>query len=282
MPIPEHLLVPPPNTKRLFGIISWGHAGSSWIAAALNEHPEIYAAYAAREEYARAHGCDEISVFDYMLIAANTKPEARVAGHVIGFHPHELVILNRAYGKNFYGLYFMAHPILRLAGSIDISRAVGRDWKFNDFLKLWNLPRENRGAQRCLDVCGEEGDYIPCNYIAHINNMPTYVDPLSIVRFEELWRSDAAWHEFVMRLSGGMITDFGTRWRRHENAYLGGHDGVAQRPLGRDPVEVWESFPDYVRYQISELLSDDTRAFHAALSYDMSFIPRAGSLKKGS
>lgn len=273
MSIAAELLKSLAPRRYAFGIASWGHAGSGWIAAALNEHPFIHAEYTTREAYKARFKVDDVSEIEFLLIAANNAPDKPVTGHVIGYHPNDFHTLRRRYGHYFYGAYMMGHPILRLAGSMDISYAMGRRWRFSDYMKIQGMDADNSLAKRALRLFGEDADYVPCNYIEHINAMPYYVDVNALVRFENIYASSDGMNEFVSRISGGTINDYGDRWRPHEGKFYGEYDGVAQIPLHKDPHDVWNGFPQYVQGQVSALLSNDTRIFHEKLGYDLSFIP---------
>lgn len=273
MPIPNELLRYVDYERFIFGMSSWGHAGIPWIAACLNEHPEIHAEYASRDEYALAYKA-EIDAYQFMLIAANKFPDSRVNGHVIDYGWRDFAMLRQRLGPRFYGCYFMAHPVLRLAGSIAISKEVNRKWNHDDFVRIFGLSADDPAAQRPLRLFGADADYIPVHYVFRINDMATYIDLNAMVRFEELWSRDDAWHKLVLKISGGTITDFGDRWRKYEGACVGPANGVAQAPLLQNPKDVWDSFPQYTRDQMAALLSDEARILHEKLGYDLSFVPR--------
>jgi hypothetical protein len=259
--------------KTVFAFTSWGNAGVPWLLACLNSHPQV------RAVSCLTHGAysplgREIGATDYLdavgRIGWADKP---VCGDVHGVSPHEFPNLHATFGDTFRGCHLVGHPIPRLAGSLAFSKAAGRDWRYRDFLRTWNMDPGDSRATSALVILGEEGDYIPAHYMINVNSVVDVcgvdgpkADPL--FSLESLMADDGAWVALLAHLSAGTIAESGGHWE----AFRGQLMGIAHQPFGSTPRAVWDGLDEYVRLTVAAHLTDEARAVYEALGYDLSFV----------
>jgi hypothetical protein len=184
--------------------------------------------------------------------------------------PHEFLELQEAIGAEFRGAHLVAHPIPRFAGSLAISKQMGRHFNHDDFLKLWTLDRSGRVSEMLLQILGENGDHVPAHYMMHVNGISSIVGSAPVFRLEELMAKNDEWAAAVDYFSAGSITDFDATWRRLEGVLV----GVAHQPFGMGgPLVVWQSLSEVTRRVVSGMLNDTARRVYERLGYDLSFIP---------
>jgi hypothetical protein len=255
---------------RLFALTSWGNAGVPWVAKCLSLHPEIRTFINARGTLARLRQTD-VTATEYLRHLADLSSEYySVCGDIYGVHPHEFLELKETIGDDFLGAHLMAHPIPRFAGSLAVSKQIGRHFSHDDFLKLWHLDRSSPLSEILLRLLDENGDHVPAHYMMHVNGIVTIVHSAPLFRLEELMVKDDEWAAAVDYLSGGSITDFNGTWRRLEGVLI----GVAHEPFGLNgPLIVWQSLPELTRRVVSAMLNDRARRTYEGLGYDLSFVP---------
>jgi hypothetical protein len=256
----------------VFAVSSWGNAGVPWVVKCVNLDPRIRSwscmAYAAHSPM----GLNWTPV-EYLDALARLGWQDYVAcGDVHALGP-DFTDLEKAFGDRFRGGHLMGHPVPRLAGSFAFSRELGRDWKHQDFLRLWNMAPDDPRAVAALEVLGPEGDHVPAHYMVNVNNVVLIADgagPLRepVFRLEDLMASDRGWTEMIAHLSAGVIEDYGSRWRPMQDVFV----GVAHQPFAAGPRAVWDGLPDYVRKMFVVALTDAAREAYTALGYDLSFV----------
>jgi hypothetical protein len=257
----------------VFALTSWGNGGVPWIMACLNLHPQIRA-YSNLANAVYSPLGRELSASDYLDAMARLNwPDCATVGDVHGVNPGDLASLHRAFGSVFRGGHLTGHPVQRLAGSLYFSRAVGRDWRFKDYLAMWTMTPDHPRARAAFPILGEDGDYIPAAYMQHVNGVTSSCSPTGpladpLFKIDELLHSDGAWAALIEHLSGGALRDSGGYWKAMEGQVL----NVAHEPLTATPREVWDAFDPYVRDVVAGLLTEDARAVYESLGYDLSFV----------
>jgi hypothetical protein len=255
---------------RLFALTSWGNAGVPWIAKCLNLHPKIRTFVNARGTLCNLTH-KSVTATEYLRHVADLSSEYySVCGDVHGVSPHEFSELKETIGDHFRGAHLVAHPIPRFAGSLAISKQMGRYFSHDDFLKLWDLDRSRPLSKILLPILGENGDHVPAHYMMHVNGIISIVGSAPLFRLEELMAKNDEWASAIDYLSAGSITDYDGTWRRLKGVFI----GVAHQPFGMGgPLIVWQSLSGLTRHVVSAMLNDRTRRTYECLGYDLSFIP---------
>ncbi len=184
-----------------------------------------------------------------------------VCGDIHGVSPHEFSELNEAFGDRFRGAHLIAHPIVRFAGSLAISKEMGRHFTRQDFLTMWGLDRAHPISVALLPILGENDDHVPAHYMMHVNGIVRIVRSQPMFKLEALMGADEEWRAMVDYLSGNTITNFGNTWRQLRGVFI----GIAHQPFAvGGPRTVWNSLPPEVKKVVSTILADQARDEYAS------------------
>ena len=105
--------------QRFFAVVSSGSAATTWLATALNSHPQIFCVHAFNVAL-RKH-CDpgvRVRGLDYAGLIQRLAVHYPLAGDVHGFRPKEIPLLERAFGPTFAAAVLVREPIARLKSQL--------------------------------------------------------------------------------------------------------------------------------------------------------------------
>jgi hypothetical protein len=258
--------------KTLFALTSWGNSGVPWILKCLDLHPQVKA-WSCLTNASYSPLGRELDAVEYLDgIGRFGWSEASVCGDVHGIGSHEFRRLREAFGDVFRGAHLVAHPVQRLAGSFAFSHDVGRKWNHADFLRLWNMDREDPRAVTARRVLGEDGDHIPAHYMVNANTIGLLCSPehedYPLFTLEGLMAGDEEWDRLISHISAGAIPDFGGLWRPLQGQYV----GIAHKPFESSPRAAWDALPGYAQDMVAAAMTDESRQAFEKLGYDLSFV----------
>jgi hypothetical protein len=102
----------------VFAVISWGCAGTAWIARTLNSHPDIYCVHAANAFWQVLGGCERLDGLSYLRVIASQGHAHAAAGDVHGVGRHHIPALRLAFDQLFNAAVVVREPIPRLRSQL--------------------------------------------------------------------------------------------------------------------------------------------------------------------
>jgi hypothetical protein len=106
---------------RLFAVVSWGCAGTAWLARALNSHPEVFCVHALSVTwriFVEAPPTSNIDSIDYMRLVGAQGHAHAVAGDVHGVSRHTIPALQEEFGETFRVAVLVRDPLPRLRSQL--------------------------------------------------------------------------------------------------------------------------------------------------------------------
>lgn len=103
---------------RLFSLVSWGCAATSWTARTLNSHPDILCLDAANTSWSYVTGGDLLDGFSYLRLIAQQGSFYRSAGDVHGISRSWIPQIRTALGDTFRSAVLVREPMARLRSQL--------------------------------------------------------------------------------------------------------------------------------------------------------------------
>jgi hypothetical protein len=97
-----------------FAIISWGAAATSWLARALNAHPDIYCVHAANQFWHALGRAPYLDGVEYLRVIASQGYAHRIAGDIHGISRHLVPALRKTFPGRFKSAVLIRDPYPRL------------------------------------------------------------------------------------------------------------------------------------------------------------------------
>jgi hypothetical protein len=107
-----HLDCYPPT--RVFAVVSWGAAATSWLARTLNSHPDIFCVHAANHAWHKLGNAPLLDGLNYLRLIGSQGAAYVAAGDVHGVSRGTVAQLKEAFGENFRSVVLIRDPIPRL------------------------------------------------------------------------------------------------------------------------------------------------------------------------
>lgn len=119
---------------RLFALVSWGCAATTWIAKVLNSHPDVFCAHAANISWMHFGGPNSrrLDGLDYLLLLAEMGNGYIAAGDVHGISRDCIPHLRASFGESFSAAVLVRDPLPRLNSQMALFR------RYKDF-SVWDL-----------------------------------------------------------------------------------------------------------------------------------------------
>jgi hypothetical protein len=102
----------------MFAVVSWGCAGTSWLAAVLNSHPDIYSVHAANIFWEKLAGTPRLDGIPYIRLIGSQGYAHKAAGDVHGVSRDTLAALRKEFGDNFGCAVVVRDPLPRIRSQI--------------------------------------------------------------------------------------------------------------------------------------------------------------------
>ena len=185
--------------SKFFAVLSWGCAGTTWLAKALNSHPEIFCVHGVN--FALRVGSEPRLQFEGVEYAAFVERLARyypVVGDVHGLNPSDMVPLRKKLGAAFACAVLVREPIERLKSRLSFRGLPTRRPNLDlvdELMERLELP---------LADLDEEG-----RFFVHSANMLNTIlreqEHGPVYRMEDVTTSPKVFAELLVHLTGGVI-----------------------------------------------------------------------------
>jgi hypothetical protein len=108
------------QAPRLFSVVSWGAAATSWLASALNDCPDVFCLHAANRVWSRLSGATVVDGLLYLQIVGRLGYTANAAGDVHGISQTHIQSIKQHYGDAFRCAVLVRDPFCRLLSQLAI------------------------------------------------------------------------------------------------------------------------------------------------------------------
>ncbi len=122
------------HVDRLFSIVSWGCAGTSWLAKVLNSHRDILCLHDFPIGY---RDIEERNPFDYMRSLYLTSYAYSLAGDIHGINRDAIPELKNIYGEVFRSAVLVREPyqrLLSMLATVRFNHGLDNDYSYIDGL----------------------------------------------------------------------------------------------------------------------------------------------------
>lgn len=187
-------------TPRLFGVVTWGAAGSHWLAATLNRIPDLLCLHDGRYPLRLLHGgepVDEVAWFRMLDILGSGH---LAAGDVHGIDRARVPQLRETFGERIAFSVVVRAPRPRLASQFRLFRQHAR---FGAWDVSWAREIADRHALDLPDR--EDATLLDVHGINMLNAIVEEVRVGPIFRMEDLVSDPAALGRLVDHLTGGEV-----------------------------------------------------------------------------
>lgn len=250
---------------RLFGVITWGNAGSMWLARLLNSHPGIVCLHHLKGQWADILGQKRIDDVRYFDVIARQGRAYALAGDVHGVELESLARLKARHGDRFRAAVLVRHPLPRILSHLRSVSEKGRRYYGLNYRAL------RRGLSPGLrEVLHDEERLFFVHVMGLVNRVVAEQDAAPVFTLEDLSREPSGLARLLAHLSDGSVSAGplldSEVWHRPVNSRF------PEATAGRDPRAAFDALPDWGRAAFSALLDPAARAAYDALGYDLSFV----------
>jgi len=193
-------------SQQMFAVISWGCAATTWLARALNGHPDIFCVHAANTEWSIFGGAPIIDGVRYIRLVGRMGYGHIAGGDVHGVSRDQIPLLREEFGNRFESAVVVRDPIPRLRSQYSLFR--------HGKLNVW-------GDLRYVDSIAVRAGLDPAHLtvderlMIHGTNMLNSILPERessvVVKSEDLTSSAKALVKFVSHVTRGKV-DVGIDW----------------------------------------------------------------------
>jgi outer membrane murein-binding lipoprotein Lpp len=191
------------NPTRAFAVLSWGAAGTKWLAKALNSSSEILCVHSINGGMATLHDAPRSHGLEYLLLLLNNGAVYLAAGDVHGVSRDEIPAIRAALGDLFRCAILVREPMARLRSQNALfgehSARSGKPWGELDYLNP---------LIRSLGMDDESIPYAERLFIHGANQLNAIIEEIGIgpvYRMEDLTTSVEALRALVDHLTGSVV-----------------------------------------------------------------------------
>jgi hypothetical protein len=102
------------QAPRVFSVVSWGAAATTWLASALNDCPDVLCLHAANHLWSRLNGASVVDGLPYIQFVGRLGCTAKAAGDVHGISRYHIGTIKEHYGDVFRSAVLVRDPLYRL------------------------------------------------------------------------------------------------------------------------------------------------------------------------
>ena len=192
---PQHNL-----SEQMFAVISWGCAATTWLARALNGHPDIFCVHAANTEWSVFGGAPKVDGVRYIRLVGRMGYGHIAGGDVHGVSRDQIPLLREEFGCRFESAVVVRDPIPRLQCQYSLFR--------NRKLNVWGDPTYVDGiaVRAGLDPASLTADE---RLMIHGANMLNSIVPeremSTVFKSEDLTSNAKALADFVSHITRGKV-----------------------------------------------------------------------------
>jgi hypothetical protein len=236
---------------RMFAVISWGAAATSWLAWALNSHPDIYCVHSANQfwrAFGRAPALDGVQ---YMRLLGSQGYAHVAAGDVHGVNMNTIPAIRAAFGDQFRTAVVIRDPIPRLRSQFGLFH------RYKD-QRVYDVPYIDDLIDS-LDLPVSKDDYDRKLYLHGIFMLNTIIHEMNVgpvFKCEDLTSNPRSLEELVRAVAGTDIK-FVDGWAERtvtaprRNAHGGGRSDILSDPWLREMIirvvkpEAWSLYEQF-------------------------------------
>jgi hypothetical protein len=188
---------------RAFAVLSWGAAGTKWLAKALNSSSEILCVHSMNGGMATLHNAARRDGLEYLLLLVRNGGAYLAAGDVHGVSRHEIPTINAKLGDLFRCAILVREPMARLR-----SQCALFDQHSDGPRKAWGDLDYLNPLIRSLGMDETSIPYKERLFVHGANLLNTITEEIDIgpvYRMEDLTTSGAALRALVDHLTGSVV-----------------------------------------------------------------------------
>jgi len=239
----------------LFSVISWGCAGTAWLARALGSHPDIFCLHAANHYWSSMLRQPLADGVDYLNVVVSMGKGFPVIGEVHGVSRELLPAVREWYGNRFQAAVLVREPMRRVLSQINLSRELGsvRHW---DPAHLHNIARKAG-----LDPARQkEAQWVQLHAFEMLNVICEERQIGPVYRIEDLGTDPLAMTSLIRHLSGDTLS-VNADWLTHLRAIPpinqhSNHHGL-------------QALDDESRHYLRRIVTDEARDHYRSLGYEV-------------
>ena len=246
------------RSPRVFSVVSWGAAATTWLASALNDCPDIFCLHAANQVWGQLSGEKAVDGLLYLQIVGRLGHTAKAAGDVHGISRHHIRSIKGYYGEAFRCAVLVRDPHRRLVSQLSMFP------KFPDPRRIYGdlsyLHDKFPEAVKQLP----SGEYQELLFLHAANLLNAIVDERSvgpIWRMEDLTASPSELINAVGYLTSSSVVppaDWAKKWTEY-------------RKLNQH-AEATIDFTAWQRRVLTSAVRPEAIAAYRALGYEMNWI----------
>jgi hypothetical protein len=252
---------------QVFAVVSWGCAGTGWIARALDSHPDIYCVHAANTFWHVLAGFERLDGISYLRVIASQGHAHAAAGDVHGVGRHHIPALRHAFDQLFNAAVVVREPIPRLRSQLALFE---RYEDVEGSKTSWDLSYIDGVVERCK--VGLPQDDYRSRFFVHAANMLNAIleerEAGKIYRSEDLTSDPTVLGDFVGEITRGRVCP-SIEWlqaavqiqRVNSHAEL-----TSQRQFQEWEIDVIRKVVDPRSWELYEMLGYTTPQFARAVS----------------
>lgn len=119
------------SVPSLFSVVSWGCAGTAWLARALNSHPDIFCVHGANHYLQSMRGIAPMDGLDYLHVIAAMATGHNAVGDVHGISRHLIPELRENYGPIFASAVLVRDPLPRIKSQLALFKTMPETTKWD-------------------------------------------------------------------------------------------------------------------------------------------------------
>jgi hypothetical protein len=219
---------------RLFAVVSWGCAGTAWLARALNSHPEVFCVHALSTMWRIFVDASDSNDIDYMRLLGAQGHAHAVAGDVHGISRHTIPALQKEFGDDFRTAVLVRDPLPRLRSQLALMERLKMHRGWGDLAYVNDL-----AVTRGLDPKGwNYTDQLRFHAVNSLNNIIDEIAVGRIYKIEDVASRQDVLLELFEHLTGGLTVP--TWWADY--VYHLAHINSHSRTVDSDSLDVSAEF----------------------------------------
>lgn len=241
----------------VFSVVSWGAAGTAWLAAVLNDCPSILCLHAANSYWELFGGAKTLTGLEYLQIVGMLGHATSLAGDIHGVSRYDIPEIKEFFGDQFAAAVLVREPLARLYSALALSERYEptqrTDTSYLDamFPSVWRLLPSGGANERV--------------FVHTANLLNAIIDEQAvgpIFRMEDLISRPECLLELVSVLSSGKVNA-----PEHWAAAATARNAVNQHNRdGRKPFDDWQI------KVLREVVHKDAIELYEGLGYDMRWL----------
>jgi hypothetical protein len=186
------------SPPHIFAVVTWGCAASSWLARALNSHPDIFCVHAENSLWSVLGEARYLDGAEYLTVVGCQGCTHTAAGDVHGVSRHTVPEIKAEFGEQFSCAVVVREPISRLHSQLSL-------FKKRQHLRSWNLDY----LEDTIKKLALPNDSYPTHLFVHGANMLNAIVEEHLIapvyRSEDLTSNPEILCKFVDHITNGKI-----------------------------------------------------------------------------